>query len=327
VDDPDKYYGLTAAWSDYDNDGWPDLFVADDTTPNHLYRNNHDGTFTDDAMVGGIAMNSEGQALGSMGASWGDYDHSGRLSMLVTEFADQPNTLYRNQSPRGFEDVAMQSRLGQASLPLVGWGTAFFDMDNDGWLDVFVVNGHVYPQMDGVKGSAAYAQPVLLHRNLRNGTFEEVSKAAGLADMPLKSRRGAAFGDIANNGNVDVVVLNVGEAPSLFLNTNQSSNHRVLFHLVGSKSNRAAIGARVIVHAGAMTQFDEVRSGGSYLSQSDLRLHFGLGSAAKIDLVEIRWPTGKVESFKDVAADKIYTIVEGKGINDGASFSDIGFPK
>ncbi|MBI3477672.1 MAG: CRTAC1 family protein [Acidobacteria bacterium] len=327
VDDPDKYYGLTAAWSDYDNDGWPDLFVADDTTPNHLYHNNHDGTFTDDAMVGGIAMNGEGQALGSMGASWGDYDHSGRLSMLVTEFADQPNTLYRNQGPRGFEDVAMQSRLGQASLPLVGWGTAFFDMDNDGWLDLFVVNGHVYPQMDGVKGSAAYAQPMLLHRNLRNGTFEEVTKASGLADMPLKSRRGAAFGDIANNGNMDVVVLNVGEAPSLFFNTNQISNHRVLFRLIGSKSNRAAIGARVTIHAGAMTQFDEVRSGGSYLSQSDLRLHFGLGSAARIDLVEVRWPTGKVESFKDVAGDKIYTIVEGKGINDGAAFSDIGFPK
>ena len=323
VDDPDKYYGLSATWSDYDNDGWPDLFVADDATPNHLYHNNHDGTFTDDAMVGGIAMNSEGQALGSMGVSWGDYDHSGRLSMFVTEFADQPNTLYRNQGPHGFEDVAMQSRLGQASLPLVGWGTAFFDMDNDGWLDLFVVNGHVYPQMDGVKGSAAYAQPILLHRNLRNGTFEEVSKAAGLADMPLKSRRGAAFGDIANNGNVDVVVLNVGEAPSLFLNTNQSSNHRVLFHLVGSKSNRAAIGARVTIHTGAMTQFDEVRSGGSYLSQSDLRLHFGLGSAARVDLVEVRWPTGKVESFKDVAADKIYTIVEGKGIKDGESFSNI----
>ena len=323
VDDPDKYYGLSATWSDYDNDGWPDLFVADDATPNHLYHNNHDGTFTDDAMVGGIAMNSEGQALGSMGASWGDYDHNGRLSMFVTEFADQPNTLYRNQGPHGFEDMAMQSRLGQASLPLVGWGTAFFDMDNDGWLDLFVVNGHVYPQMDGVKGSAAYAQPMLLHRNLRNGTFEEVSKAAGLADMPLKSRRGAAFGDIANNGNVDVVVLNVGEAPSIFLNTNQSLNHRVLFHLVGSKSNRAAIGARVTIHTGAMTQFDEVRSGGSYLSQSDLRLHFGLGSAARIDLVEVRWPTGKVESFKDIAADKIYAIVEGKGINDGESFSNI----
>jgi hypothetical protein len=318
VDDPEKYYGLGATWGDYDNDGWPDLFVADDATPNHLYRNNHDGTFTDEALVGGIALNGEGQALGSMGVTWGDYDHSGRLSMFVTEFADQPNTLYRNLGAVGstqeFEDVAMPSRLGQPSLPLVGWGTAFFDMDNDGWRDLFVANGHVYPQMDTVKGSAAYAEPMLLHRNLGNGTFEEVSHAAGLADVPLQSRRGAAFGDIANNGNVDIVVLNVGEPPSLLLNTNKSPNHRVLFHLVGTKSNRAAIGARVTIHAGGMTQFDEVRGGGSYLSQNDLRLHFGLGSAAKIDSVEVRWPTGKTEIYKEVAGDKIYTMTEGQGI-------------
>jgi hypothetical protein len=323
VSDPDKYYGLGATWGDYDNDGWPDLFVADDTTPNHLYRNNHNGTFTDDSMVGGIAMNSEGQALGSMGVTWGDYDHSGRLSMFITEFADQPNTLYRNLGAPGFEDVAMPSRLGQVSLPLVGWGTSFFDMDNDGWLDLFVVNGHVYPQMDNVKGSAAYAEPILLHRNLRNGTFEEVSKAAGLADTPLKSRRGAAFGDIANDGNVDVVVLNVGEPPSLLMNTSQSSNHRVLFHLVGTKSNRAAIGARVTIHTGAITQFDEVRSGSSYLSQNDPRIHFGLGAAARIDLVEVRWPTGKVESFKDVTADEIYSIVEGRGIQNATPFNEV----
>jgi enediyne biosynthesis protein E4 len=321
VDDPEKYYGLGATWGDYDNDGWPDLFVADDATPNHLYHNNHDGTFTDDAMVGGIALNSEGQALGSMGVTWGDYDHSGRLSMFITEFADQPNTLYRNRG-RGFDDVAMSSRLGQPSLPLVGWGTMFFDMDNDGWLDLFVANGHVYPQMDTVKGSAAYAEPMLLHRNLRDGTFEEVSKAAGLADMPLKSRRGAAFGDIANDGNIDIVVLNVGAPPSLLLNTNNVSNHRVLFRLVGTKSNRAAIGARVTIHAGGMTQFDEVRGGGSYLSQNDLRLHFGLGSATKINLVEVRWPTGKTESFKDVVADRIYSIVEDRGITQSVPFSD-----
>ena len=319
VDDPEKYYGLTATWGDYDNDGWPDLFVADDTTPNHLYHNNHNGTFSDEAMAAGVAMNGEGQALGSMGATWGDYDHSGRLSIFVTEFADQPNTLYRNQGTRGFEDVAMASHLGQPSLPFLGWGTTFFDMDNSGWLDLFVACGHVYPQMDTVQGSAGYAEPMLLHRNLRDGTFEEVSKAAGLADMPLKSRRGAAFGDIANNGNVDIVVLNVGEPPALLLNTNKIANHRALFRLQGTKSNRAAIGARVTIHAGGMTQFDEVRGGGSYLSQNDLRLHFGLGSAIKIDSVEVRWPTGKTESFKDVAADKIYAITEGQGIKETAA--------
>ena len=314
VDDPEKYYGLGATWGDYDNDGWPDLFVADDATPNHLYHNNHNGTFTDEAMVAGIALNGEGQALGSMGVTWGDYDHSGRLSMFITEFADQPNTLYRNEATERFEDLAMASHLGQPSLPLVGWGTTFFDLDNDGWLDLFVANGHVYPQMDEVRGSAPYAEPMLLHRNLHNGSFEEVSRAAGLADMPMKSRRGAAFGDIFNNGNVDIVVLNVGEPPSLLLNTNKSTNHRVLFHLVGTNSNRAAIGARITIHAAGMTQFDEVRGGGSYLSQNDLRLHFGLGSAAKIDLMEVRWPTGKSESFKNVAADTIYTVIEGQGI-------------
>jgi len=323
VDDPDKYYGLGVSWGDYDNDGWPDLFVADDATPNHLYHNNHDGTFTDDAMVAGIAMNSEGQALGSMGVAWGDYDHSGRLSMFVTEFADQANTLYHNQST-GFEDVAMPSRLGQPSLPYLGWGTSFFDMDNDGWVDLFVACGHVYPQMDNVKGSAAYTEPLLLHRNLHNGTFEEVSKAAGLADMPLKSRRGAAFGDIANNGNVDIVVLNVGQPPSFLLNTNQSANHRVTFRLVGTKSNRAAIGARVTIHSGGMMQFDEVRGGGSYLSQNDLRVHFGLGGAGKVDSVEVRWPTGKIETFKEVSADKIYTIVEGEGIKEASPLPAAG---
>ncbi len=320
VNDPEKYYGLGVTWGDYDNDGWPDLFVADDATPNHLYHNNHDGTFTDEAMVAGVAMNGEGQALGSMGVAWGDYDHSGRLSMFVTEFADQANTLYRNNGSRGFEDVAMQSRIGQPSLPYLGWGTKFFDMDNDGWLDVFVACGHVYPQMDTVKGSAAYTEPLLLHRNLRNGTFEEVTKAAGLADIPLHSRRGAAFGDIANNGNIDIAVLNVGEPPSLFMNMNNNPNHRVLFKLVGTKSNRAAIGARVTVQVGSLTQFDEVRGGASYLSQNDLRLHFGLGSVNKMDSVEVRWPSGKIDALKDVAADKIYTIVEGKGIQSSTPF-------
>jgi enediyne biosynthesis protein E4 len=326
VSDPEKYYGLGATWGDYDNDGWPDLFVADDATPNHLYHNNRDGTFTDDAMVAGIAMNGEGQALGSMGVAWGDYDHSGRLSMFVTEFADQPNTLYHNLGARGFEDVAMQSHVGQPSLPYLGWGTKFFDMDNDGWLDLFVVCGHVYPQMTDVKGSAAYAQPVLLQRNLRNGTFEEVSKPAGLADMPLQSRRGVAFGDVANNGNIDMVVLNVGEPPSLLINRNASPNHRVVFKLVGTKSNRAAIGARVTIRSAGMTQLDEVRGGGSYLSQNDLRLHFGLGSASMIDSVEVRWPNGKAEVLKSVAADKIYTVVEGQGIKDAAPFNAVALP-
>ena len=316
VSDPNQYYGLGVIWGDYDNDGWPDLFVADDATPNYLYHNNHDGTFTDVGMLTGIALSGAGQAQGSMGVTWGDYDHDGRLDMFITEFADQPNTLYHDLGGSVFEDASLRSHLGQRSMPYVGWGTSFFDMDNDGWLDLFVANGHVYPQMDGVPGSAAYAEPMLLHRNNRDGTFDEVSAQAGLADMPMKSRRGAVFGDIANNGNIDIVILNVGEPPSLLLNTSKNTNHRVLFKLVGTKSNRAAIGARVTIHAGGVTQFDEVRGGGSYLSQNDLRLHFGLGTTNKIDSVELRWPSGKLERLKDVSADNIYTIIEGQGIKD-----------
>jgi enediyne biosynthesis protein E4 len=314
VHDDIGYYGLGAMWADYDNDGWPDLLVANDSVPSYLYHNNHDGTFTDNGMLDGVALSGDGMALGSMGIDFADYDHSGRLSYFVTHFAEQPNSLYRNLGEKGFDDVSWTSGLGRPGYPYVGWGTAFFDMDNDGWLDLLVANGHVYPQVDSADVGARYAQPILLHRNNRDGTFDEVSRESGLASLPLKSRRGAAFGDIFNTGNIDVVLLNVGEPPSLLLNTNHDGNHRVLFHLLGTKSNRAAIGARVTIHAGGVQQFSEVRSGASYLSQNDLRQHFGLGSATKIDAVEIRWPNGNVEKLQDLAADAIYTITEGSGV-------------
>lgn len=310
------YYGLGVMWADYDDDGWPDLLVANDSVPNYLYHNNHDGTFTDAGMLTGVALSGEGMELGNMGVDWGDYDHSGGLSFFVTHFEDQPNSLYRNMGQRGFDDVSWTSGVGQPSYPYVGWGTAFFDMDNDTWLDLFVANGHVYPQIDQIETGPRYREPMLLHRNNHDGTFDEVSKEAGLRDMPLKSRRGAAFGDIFNTGNVDIVLLDVGEAPSLLLNTNHDGYHRVLFQLVGTKSNRAAIGARVTIHADGVKQFSEVRSGASYLSQNDLRLHFGLGTSTKIDSAEVRWPNGALETLHDLAADAIYTIVEGAGIRD-----------
>ncbi|HEV2116869.1 MAG TPA: CRTAC1 family protein [Terriglobales bacterium] len=314
VSDPDGYYGLGVEWADYDNDGWPDLFVADDSTPKYLYHNEHNGTFKETGMLLGAALDADGNALGSMGVDFADYDHSGRLSIFVSNFADQPNTLYRNLGEQGFSDVSWTSGLGQASYPLVGWGTGFFDMDNDGWSDLFVANGHVYPQMDEVAGSAPYRQPLLLYRNNRDGTFEDVAAAAGLGAIPANSRRGAAFGDIFNTGNVDVVITNMDGPPTLLVNRNQDGYHRVLFRLIGSKSNRAAIGARVTVRARALVQFDEVRGGSGYLSQNDLRLHFGLGAADSIDSVEIRWPSGAVEKLARLPADTIYTIVEGKGV-------------
>jgi len=314
VNDPNGYYGLGAVWGDYDNDGWLDLYVANDTGPNFLYHNNHDGTFTDQGMLAGAALSSEGDADGSMGVDFGDYDHDGRLDIFVTNFADQEDNLYHNLGAKGFDDVSWKAGVAKPSYPYVKWGTGFFDFDNDGWVDLFVASGHVYPQMDQLEGVARYKEPLLLHMNNHDGTFTEVAAAAGLGAVPVASRRGAAFGDVANDGNVDVLLLNVGEAPTLLMNHGVAGNHRVEFRLVGTKSNRAAIGARVTVRAGGLMQINEVRGGASYLSQNDLRLHFGLGKAASIDSVEVLWPSGAVEKFSGVAADKIYTLVEGQGI-------------
>jgi hypothetical protein len=265
-------------------------------------------------MLSGVALSGEGLELGNMGVDWGDYDHSGRLSFFVTHFEEQPNSLYRSMGPQGFEDVSWTSVVGQPSYPYVGWGTSFFDMDNDTWLDILVANGHVYPQVDTLDTGPRFKEPLLLHRNNRDGTFDEVSKESGLAVLPLHSRRGAAFGDVFNTGNIDVLLLNVGEPPSLLKNMNTSGFHRVLFKLVGVQSNRAAIGARVIIQSAGVKQLSEVRGGSGYLSQNDLRLHFGLGAANKMESVEIRWPSGKVENLANVPADAIYTIVEGEGI-------------
>jgi len=312
VDDPHHYYGLGATWGDYDNDGWPDLYVANDAGPNFLYRNKHDGTFEDVGLLDGVALSGDGQQLGSMGVAWGDYLHEGRLSMMATEFFEQGSSLYHNLGNDSFTDVSVRSKIYKPTYPLVSWGTSFFDMDNDGWVDLLIASGHVYPQVDNIEGGTSYRQPLLLFRNHRDGTFDDVSSV--LASLPLHSRRGAAFGDINNDGNVDVVILNVGEPPTLLINHNSTPNHRVLFKLIGTKSNRAAIGARIAVKSGTLVQFDEVRGGASYLSQNDLRLHFGLGTNDKMNQVTIRWPNGGTETLHDMPADFIYTVVEGKGI-------------
>jgi enediyne biosynthesis protein E4 len=316
VHDSNAYYGLGVVWGDYDNDGWPDLYVANDAGPNYLYHNNHNGTFTDVAMQTGTALSAEGDAEGSMGVDFGDYDHDGRLDIFVTNFMDQEDSLYHNLGATGFEDVSWKAGVATSSYPYVKWGTGFFDFDNDGWIDLFVANGHVYPQMDSLESGARYREPLLLHMNNHDGTFTDSAAAAGLNAIPLAARRGAAFGDVNNDGNIDVLLLNVGEPPSLLLNHGVAGNHRVLFKLIGTKSNRAAIGARVTVHAGKLVQFNEVRGGASYLSQNDLRLHFGLGRESKLESVEIQWPSGLIEKLQNLAPDNIYTLVEGKGIRD-----------
>jgi enediyne biosynthesis protein E4 len=314
VRDSEGRFGLGAVWGDYDNDGWPDLFVANDAGANYLYHNNHNGTFTDVAMLAGVALSGVGQEQGNMGVDFGDYNHTGRLSIIDTTFADQPKTLYRNLGSEGFDDVSRTAQIAQVSLPHVAWGTGFVDFDNDGWLDVLIANGHVYPQVDTIKEGARYKEPLFLHLNKHDGTFEEVSAPAGLADLPLASRRGVAFGDVWNDGAVDALILNVGEPPTLLRNHLANGNHWVEFKLEGAKSNRAAIGARINVRSGALVQFNEVRGGASYLSQNDLRLHFGLAANPKIDTVEITWPSGLVQRLQDLSVDRLYTIEEGKGI-------------
>ncbi len=314
VGNPDKRRGMGVVWGDYDGDGWPDLFVTNDMGPNFLYHNERNGTFVDVGLVSGTALSLEGRAMGNMAADFGDFEHDGRLGLFITRYGFQPVSLLRNDAAQGFTDVTWASGIGQSSYLPVRWGTGFVDFNNDGWPDIFVANGNVAAAVETLPRDLPYREPLQLFRNKGDHTFEEIADAAGLNDLPLQSRRGVAFGDINNDGNVDVVVYNVDAPPSLFLNQTRNSNHRVLFHLIGTKSNRAAIGARMTISTSRMTQIDEVRGGGSYLSSSDQRLHFGLGSENTMKTVEIQWPSGAKEVLENVMGDAIYTIVEGKGI-------------
>jgi hypothetical protein len=321
VDNPQRSYGMQPLWLDYDNDGWPDLYVANDIGTNFLYRNKHDGTFEDVSLISGTAVDAAGKAQGSMGVDAADFNHDGKLDLFVTTYAFQPDALYENQGVPGFADISAQANLAQPTYPYVGWGTAFFDAANNGWPDLLVANGHVYPQIDSVAGAGHYREPVQFFRNNRDGTFRDATAESGLDKLPLLSRRGAAFGDVSNNGKVDVLILNVDGTPTLLMNRAQNAGHAVLIHLIGTKSNKAAIGARVSVTAGDLAQFSEVRGGSSYLSQNDLRMHFGLAAHTTIDSVQVSWPSGKMESYKRLPADFIYTIVEGTGISSKVALS------
>jgi len=321
VNDPAGRLGLGVVWGDYDNDGWPDLYVANDTEPNYLYHNRHDGTFEDVALISGAAVSGEGKAMGSMGVDFGDFDRDGRLDITVADFAYQPIELHRNTGTDEFTDVTWTARTGRPTLRWVKWGTGFSDFDNDGFLDLLVASGHIYTAIDTLPGEPGYKEPFLLFRNTGRGAFDEITDTSGLNDEPLQSRRGVAFGDLNNDGNIDAVVFNQGQPPSILLNETKNTNHRVLFKLVSTTSNRAAIGARVTVYAGGVARMNEVRSGGSYISQHDLRVHFGLGEVTKISRVVIRWPNGKEEELKDVAADAIYTVTEGSGITQAVALS------
>jgi hypothetical protein len=326
VSDPGHYLGMQGIWADYDNDGWPDLYVTNDGGPNYLYHNQHDGTFEEVGLQSGAALSLEGQERAGMGVDFGDFDHDGRLDIVVTNFSQESNALFWNQGPKGFTDIAASAGIARPSFMPVGWGTAFFDMDNDGWLDLIVANGHVYPQMDLIEGGAPFREPMLLFRNKHDRMFEDVSALSGLDRLPPASRRGLAIGDVNNDGKLDVLLINIGEPPTLLINRTQTSHHAVLLHLVGTKSNRAAIGAKGILTTGGQTQIAEVRSGSSYLSQNDLRLHFGLGDAVTVNSVKIVWPSGKEELLENLPADFIYTIVESSGITQRLPFAGRSVP-
>jgi hypothetical protein len=311
VDDAKRFYGLTAAWSDFANRGKLDLFVANDGEPNYLYKNNDDGTFKELGYESGVALSEDGAEHANMGVALGDYMHTGRMSVFVSHFSDEYAVLYRNDGGLNFSDVSHASGVAQPTVPFVGWGDAFADLDNSGWLDVVLVNGHVYPQVDDARLGTMYKEPKLVFQNQRDGTFKDVSAQAGGALAVPQVSRGLAVGDLFNSGRLDVVVENLTGGPMILEAKSPPENHWVSFQLEGSTSNRLALNARVYVTTGSMRQMDEVRSGGSYLSQSDLRLHFGLGDAARINSVEVRWPNGATQTFKDVAADRFYRVKQG----------------
>jgi hypothetical protein len=314
VDDPNGYFGLGVTWVDFNNTGRSDIFVANDATPNYLYKNDGNGKFTEIGLESGTAVSQDGTEQACMGVAIGDYLHEGRPSIYITDFENEYNTLYRNNGDWQFDDVSYKSGEGLPSMPYVKWGDAFLDVDNDGWLDLIFVSGHVYPQVATLPSGAGYRQHGILQLNRGNGTFCNATDQAGPALMQSRTSRGLAVGDLFNDGQLDVVVEDIDSAPMILRNRGVPGRHWVSLELAGAKSNRLAIGARIKLSAGSMTQTDQVRSGGSYLSQSDFRVHFGLGTATKIESVEIRWPSGAIDVIKDMEADKFYGILEGKGI-------------
>jgi hypothetical protein len=315
VSDPRGYYGLASVFVDLDDDGWLDLVVANDSVPRYLYRNLHNGTFEDVSYVSGFALTDTGLAQASMGIAVGDYNRDGRVDLYVTVFSDDFNTLYRNDGNVSLSEVSFQAGVGSATIPFLGWGTGFIDFDNDGLLDIFIANGHVYPWVDNRDWGTTWAQRPLLFRNVDGTKFVEVPAATGSGLADVIPARGAAFGDLFNDGRVDVVLNNIDSTPALLRNVVKSNNHWISLKLIGGAgSPRDAIGAKVFVTTNGVRQRGDVISGGSYGSSSDFRLHFGLGSATKIDKIEIQWPSGKKEAIVAPGIDRILTVAEGQGI-------------
>jgi enediyne biosynthesis protein E4 len=312
-----KYNGLGVTWGDYDNDGWPDIFVANDITPRYLWHNNHDGTFTDQGTMSGVAYDEQGMTQGSMGVDFGDYDNDGWLDITETNFSGEPKELYHNLQNGLFEDLTYPSGIGDISFHFLSWGTQFIDYDNDGWLDIFTVNGHVYPEMDRPGTGTSFYQRPLLFRNEGNLRFEEVGESSGEDMKKRYNARGSAYGDFDNDGDIDVLVNNIDGPPRLFRNDGGNQLNWLEIKLIGTRSNRDAVGARLTLRAGGLRQIREIKAGGSFASTSDPRAHFGLGKATKVDSLEIRWPSGTLETLKDLPVNKFLTLTEGKSASGG----------
>jgi hypothetical protein len=314
VDDPENRYGLTAIWSDFNDDGKLDLFVTNDGQANYLYKGDGRGKFEDVALTSGVAANEDGLEQANMGVAFGDYVHNGRTSLVLSHFDVEYAALYRNDGELNFADVSIPSGIARGTQGYVGWGDAFVDFDNDGWQDFFLANGHVYPQVDTVPRSTKYLEPKLLFLNQRDGSFKNVSRQVGPALQIPQVSRGAATGDLFNDGKIEVVVENLVGEPMILRPEGGPQNHWISFQLQGVKCNRLALNARVRATAGDLVQMGEVASGGSYLSQHDLRIHFGLGTHDRVERAEILWPNGSKETLTNLAADRFYVVREGQGV-------------
>jgi hypothetical protein len=320
-------YGLGVLTADFDNDGWPDIYVANDSTASALYQNKKNGKFVDIAMEAGCALSADGKPQAGMGISAADYDLDGNLDIVKTNFAGDTPSLYRNTGAATFEDATFAAGLGRHTQ-FLGWGCGFFDMDNDGWPDILICNGHVYPEVEQLKTEAGYAQQKLLYKNQRNGHFEDVSMQAGPGVTIPVASRGCAFGDFDNDGDIDIVVNTVNDYPQLLRCDSATGHNWIKVRTIGTKSNRSGIGARLgcLSHPAdepkPHQQIDEVRSGGSYISQNDLRVHFGLGRAEKVDVLEIRWPSGQVDTLKDLKPNQLIYVKEGEGIVRSVHFDE-----
>jgi hypothetical protein len=306
------HYCFSVSPLDYDNDGWPDIYVACDSTPSILYHNNRDGTFTDLGISSGVAYNVDGREQAGMGSAVADYDGDGNLDLFRTNFSDDTSTLYHNDGNGTFTDVTYSAGLG-SNTHYLGWGAVFFDFDNDGWPDLLLANGHVYPEVDSLQLGIDYNEPKLLYHNNGNGTFTDISHVAGPGISTPAPARGLAVGDLWNDGRLSAVVVNRNGPPSLIVNRTTYSNHWIEIQTLGTRSNRSGIGARLILKTDSRKQIDEVRSGSSYISNSDRRVHFGLGAKSLIEYLEVHWPSGLVERLRNLSVDSIVTVKEGSG--------------